>query len=391
MSKHQLPVPAGFPNLLKEIKARIRQAQTRAILSVNAELIRLYWDIGRMIDHRQRQEGWGAAVIPRLARELRNELPEEKGFSERNIGRMIAFYRCYPNPGDFLPQAAAKLPATPKVPQAVANVSSPNDAILWSIPWGHHALLMEKVADLAARRWYMEQTLANGWSRNVLFAMIQSEAHRRQGRAVTNFDRRLPAPQSDLARQALKDPYIFDFLTLAEPFHERELETGLVHHLEKFLLELGQGFAFVGRQHRVEVGDTDFYIDLLFYHLKLRAFIVIDLKTGPFRPEYAGKLNFYCNVVNDKLRHPDDQPTIGLILCQGKDRVLAEYALAGIDKPISVSSYELTRALPPSLQSALPTVEELEAELAEPAPLPTPPAKKRKPVMKKRLTQGRKK
>jgi predicted nuclease of restriction endonuclease-like (RecB) superfamily len=237
----------------------------------------------------------------------------------------------------------------------------------------------------------MEQTLANGWSRNVLLVMIQSQAHRRQGRAVTNFDRRLPAPQSDLARQTLKDPYIFDFLTLAEPFHERELETGLVRHLEKFLLELGQGFAFVGRQYRVEVGDTDFYIDLLFYHLKLRAFIVIDLKTGPFQPEYAGKLNFYCNIVNDKLRHPDDQPTIGLILCQGKDRVLAEYALAGIDKPIGVSSYELTRALPPSLQSALPTVEELEAELAEPAPLPTPRAKRGQPAKKKRSTQGRKK
>jgi predicted nuclease of restriction endonuclease-like (RecB) superfamily len=227
--------------------------------------------------------------------------------------------------------------------------------------------------------------------------MIQSDAHDRQGGAVTNFDQILPAPQSDLTRQTLKDAYIFDFLTLDEPFHERELETSLIHHLEKFLLELGQGFAFVGRQYRIEVGDSDFYIDLLFYHLKLRAFIVVDLKTGPFRPEYAGKLNFYCNVVNDRLRHPTDQSTIGLILCQGKNRTLAEYALSGIDKPIGVSTYELTRALPPSLRSALPTVEEIEAELDEPLPESTvgqkektirhdqrPASKPRGPRMKKR-------
>jgi predicted nuclease of restriction endonuclease-like (RecB) superfamily len=319
--------PAGYPDLLKEIKARVQRAQARAIFSVNAELIRLYWD----------------------------------------IGRMIAFYRSYPNPADFLPQPVAKMSGVPKVPQPVVQRSTPIDSILWAIPWGHHALLMEKVSDVSARRWYMEQTLANGWSRPVLSLMIQSDAHKRQGGAVTNFDQILPAPQSDLAQQTLKDPYVFDFLTLDEPFHERELETSLVHHLEKFLLELGQGFAFVGRQYRIEVDDTDFYIDLLFYHLKLRAFIVVDLKTGPFRPEYAGKLNFYCNVVNDRLRHPTDQPTIGLILCQGKNRTLAEYALSGIDKPIGVSSYELTRALPPSLRSALPTVEEIEAELDEPA------------------------
>jgi predicted nuclease of restriction endonuclease-like (RecB) superfamily len=209
----------------------------------------------------------------------------------------------------------------------------------------------------------MEQTLANGWSRNVLTLMIESHAHARQGKAIGNFDRLLPGPQSDLVQQTLKDPYIFDFLTLDEPFRERELETELVRHLEKFLLELGQGFAFVGRQYRLTVGDEDFYIDLLFYHLRLRAFVAIDLKTGPLKPEYAGKINFYCNVLNDLLRHPDDQPTIGLILCQSKNNVLAEYALSGIDKPIGVSSYELTRALPPALQSALPTVEEIEAEL----------------------------
>jgi len=236
--------------------------------------------------------------------------------------------------------------------------------MFWAIPWAHHVTIMQKVKDLPTRRWYMEQTLANGWSRNVLALQIGAKAHVRRGKTVSNFAATLPAPQSDLAQQTLKDPYIFDFLTLSEPFHERELETHLVRHLEAFLLELGQGFAFVGRQYRLDVGDEDFYVDLLFYHLRLRAFVVIELKKGKFKPEYAGKLNFYCNVVNDRLKRPDDQPTIGLILCQEHGRLLAEYSFAGIDKPIGISTYELTRALPARLKSALPTVEEIEAELS---------------------------
>jgi predicted nuclease of restriction endonuclease-like (RecB) superfamily len=232
------------------------------------------------------------------------------------------------------------------------------------VPWAHHVILIEKVKDLPTRRWYMEQTLVNGWSRNILALQIDAQAHARHGKAVSNFAAMLPAPQSDLVQQTLKDPYMFDFLTLAEPFHERELETALVRHLEKFLLELGRGFAFVGRQYRLDVGNEDFYIDPLFYHLRLRAFIVIDLKKGKFKPEYAGKLNFYCNVVNDRLKHATDAPTIGLILCQTKDHLLAEYSFSGIDKPIGISTYELTRALPKKLQSALPTVEEIEAELS---------------------------
>ncbi len=380
MSKRTLIVSVGFARLVGEIKARVQQAQSRAILAANAELVRLYWDIGRLIDKRQRAEGWGAAVVPKLASELRNEMPEVKGFSERNIGRMIAFYRSYPNPADFLPQAVAKLPSSGKVPQAVAKIASADASILWLIPWGHHAFLMDKVSDLIERRWYMQQTLASGWSRNVLLTMIQSEAHRRQGMAVTNFERLLPAPQSDLARETLKDPYIFDFLTLEEPFHERELETSLLRHLERFLLELGQGFAFVGRQLHLDVGDRDFSIDLLFYHLKLRSFVVIDLKTGEFKPEYAGKMNFYLNVVDDKFRHSLDEPSIGLILCQDRNHIVAEYALRGVNKPIDVSEYELTRALPPSLMSSLPTVEQIEAELTESvtAKAGLPKAKKRK-------------
>lgn len=389
-------VQTGFTALLADIKGRIQSAQTRAVSAVNSELVRLYWDIGKLIDERQQREGWGAAVIPRLAAELRNELPSLKGFSERNIKRMLAFYREYPDLCRLMPQPVAQLPAPVKAPQAAAQlrpstkvpqaVAQLPDSLIWAIPWAHHVILMDKVADHAIRRWYMEQTLANGWSRNVLAIQIDARAHARHGKAVSNFGAMLPQPQSDLAQQAIKDPYIFDFLTLAEPFHERELETQLVRHLEKFLLELGQGFAFVGRQYRLDVGEEDFYIDLLFYHLRLRAFIVIDLKKGKFKPEYAGKLNFYCNVVNDRLKHPADQPTIGLILCQEHDRMLAEYSFTGIDKPIGISTYELTRALPKNLSSVLPTVEEIEAELDQTMKRITQPPRK-KPGPKKRDTQ----
>ncbi len=360
-----------FTALLADVKGRIRAAQTRAVMAANSELVRLYWDIGQIIDARQRREGWGAAVIPRLAKALKNDLPDVKGFSERNIKRMLAFYREYSTPARI--PAPAKLPAAARVPLPVAQthvsaigppaVAQSPDSPFWLVPWAHHVILMEKVKDLATRRWYVEQLLANGWSRNVLALQIDARAHTRHGKAVSNFAARLPAPESELAQQTLKDPYIFDFLTLAEPFHERELETQLVRYVEAFLIELGQGFAFVGRQYRLGVGDDDFYIDLLFYHLSLRAFVVIDLKKGRFKPEYAGKLNFYCNVVNDRLRHADDRPTIGLILCQEHDRLLAEYSFTGIDKPIGISTYKLTRSLPRELRSALPTVEEIESEL----------------------------
>jgi predicted nuclease of restriction endonuclease-like (RecB) superfamily len=249
----------------------------------------------------------------------------------------------------ILPQPAAKMP----------------DSLLWSIPWYHQIVLMEKVKDRNARLWYMVQTLTHGWSRNVLLAMIESNAFARQGKATNNFKRLLPSPQSDLVQQTLKDPYIFDFLTLQEPFHERELETNLLRQLEQFLLELGQGFAFVGRQHYLKVGNREFFIDLLFYHLRLRCFVVIELKKGEFKPEYAGKMNFYLSVVDDQLRHTADAPSIGLILCQERNQIIAEYTLRGVEKPIGVSEYELTRALPPNLKSALPTVEEIEAELAD--------------------------
>ena len=282
-----------------------------------------------------------------LAKDIRNDLPEVKGFSERNIDRMLAFYREY---------SMLSISPTP--------VEGKIKEFLLLLPWAHNmALLREK--NLEARLWYMVQTLDQGWSHDRLVEQIKFNANASHGKAVTNFAAHLPAPQSALAQETIKNPYLFDFMTLETPFRERELETGLVAHMEKFLLELGAGFAFVGRQHHMEVSDQDFYIDLLFYHLKLRCYVVIELKKGKFKPEYAGKVNFYCSVVDDKLRHEQDNPTIGLILCQTNDRVIAEYTLRDMNKPIGVSEYELTRALPENLKSSLPTVEEIEKRLEE--------------------------
>jgi predicted nuclease of restriction endonuclease-like (RecB) superfamily len=351
---------ADYARLLAEVRQRIQVAQTRAVLAVNAEMLRLYWQVGQLLHIRQAEEGWGAAVIPRLARDILNELPEVHGFSERNLKRMLAFYRAYTLEPGFVPQPVAQLAGSARDP-------------MLGLPWGHHVMVLEKLKVPEQRRWYVEQSVAQGWSRSTLQTQITQSAHTRQGALVNNFADRLPAPQSELVRQALKDPYVFDFLTLEAHFHERELETALVAHLEKFLLALGQGFAFVGRQHPLAVGEHEFFLDLLFYHLKLRAFVVIELKRGDFKPEYAGKLNFYCNVVDDTLRHPQDAPTIGLLLCQTRDSVLAEYALRGIDKPIGIAGYELTRALPTTLQSVLPSIEALEAELAPLPPAPPEP------------------
>jgi len=352
-----------YGSLLGDIKGRIQQAQCRATQAANAELVLLYWDIGKLILQRQQQEGWGSSVIPRLSTDLHNALPELKGFSERNIGYMIRFAREYGSP-EFLQQPVAKL-AEPPLSDSAPSGSIPVvvSKLLASLPWGHNILLMEKIKAAEERLWYARQAIEQGWSRDALASAIKTHAHARQGVAVNNFNLRLPSPQSELAREMLKDPYLFDFLTLEEPFHERELETGLIRHLEKFLLQLGQGFAFVGRQYPLTVSDKDFYLDLLFYHLRLRCFVVVELKRGDFKPEYAGKMNFYCSVVDDQLKHTTDQPTIGLILCQTKDRILAEYALRDIHKPIGVSDYELTRALPDDMQSALPTIAEIEAEL----------------------------
>jgi len=256
-----------------------------------------------------------------------------------------------------------------KIPQTTISTAETKGPLpVVQLPWAHNVILIEKIKDLSTRLWYARQALEHGWSRDVLSFQIESQAHERHGKAVTNFKHTLPPPQSDLAAQILKDPYLFDFLTLEKPFHERELETGLLRHLQEFLVALGTGFAFVGRQVHLEVDGDDFYLDLIFYHLRLRCFVVIDLKVGRFKAEYAGKMNFYLNVVDDRMRHATDQPAIGLILCEDKNKVVAEYALRGMDKAIGVSAYELTRALPKKLRSALPSIEQLERELSRQRP-----------------------
>ncbi len=331
-------ITEDYAEFLRELKERIRNAQVRAALNVNRELVLLYWQIGREILARQGAAGWGTKVIERLSHDLRLAFPEMKGFSPRNLVYMQAFARAYPDE-QFTQQVAAQ------------------------IPWFHNCVLLDKVTDPAMREWYIRETIQNGWSRNVLVHQIESRLFERQGKAVTNFAQTLPSPQSELAQQILKDPYNFDFLSLDKEAHERDLERGLVDHVRQFLLELGAGFAFVGSQYHLEVGGQDFYIDLLFYHLHLRCFVVIDLKMTAFQPEDAGKMNFYLSAADDLLRHPADQPTIGVILCKTQNKVVAEYALRDMSKPIGVSVYQLTEALPENLQGQLPTVEALEAEL----------------------------
>lgn len=348
-----------YSALLTDIKSRIQKAQVKATFSVNAEMIILYWDIGKMIAQRQKKQGWAAAVIPKLSKDLKNDLPDLSGFSERNLGYMIRFAKEYQN----LNRESEKIGVS-NLQQPVANLD--NMDLICSIPWGHHALLMEKVKDQTVRFWYMHKTVEQGWSRDTLRSMIKNESFKRQGLSNHNFERTLPAPFSDLVQQTLKDPYIFDFLTLTESFNERELELELIKHIEKFLIELGAGFAFVGRQFPLMVSDKEYSIDLLFYHLRLRCFVVIDLKKGDFKPEYGGKMNFYCSAVDDLIRHESDQETIGLILCQNKDTIIAEYALRSLQKPIGISEYELTRILPDNLKSSLPSIEDIENELTKP-------------------------
>ena len=367
----------SYPRLLADIKQRIRAAQVRTAMAGNASMLLLYWEIGGVLAARQNAEGWGAAVLPRLAIDLHNDLPEVHGFSERNLKRMVQFFREYPSLFAIGTRPVAQLAVRPskgrKGPPAVAQLpSAPAESTLLraitQIPWAHNVILIQMVKDLDTRLWYARKAFEHGWSRDVLSLQIQGRVHERQGKAITNFQRTLPPPQSDLAAQLLKDPYLFDFLTLERPFHERELETGLLRHLQDFLVELGTGFAYVGRQVHLDVGDDDFYVDLLFYHLRLRCFVVIDLKVGRFKAEYAGKMNFYLNVVDDRLKHATDKPSIGLILCEDKNKIVAEYALRGMDKAIGVSAYQLTRALPKRLQSLLPSVAQLEKELSQTKP-----------------------
>ncbi|KVW75836.1 PDDEXK nuclease domain-containing protein [Burkholderia ubonensis] len=327
-----------YRSWLTDLKQRVEHARQRAAASANRELVTLYWQIGRDILERQQQRGWGAKVIDQLARDLKDAFPDMRGFSPRNLKYMRALAQAWPAP-EFVQQPAAQL------------------------PWFHLCTLLDKVKDPADRDWYAGKSLEHGWSRNVLAMQIDTQAHTRAGSAVTNFDARLPPPQSDLAREALKDPYVFDFLGLTENAQERDIEQALTRHITRFLLELGAGFAFVGRQYRLEVGGDEFFIDLLFYHLKLRCYVVVELKATPFRPDYAGQLNFYLSAVDAQLRAPEDQPTIGLLLCRERNRLVAEYALRGMANPMGVAEYQLLRQIPKSLESGLPSIDRIEAEL----------------------------
>ncbi len=329
---------AGYDTFIKDLKARIQQAQLRAGLAVNQELVLLYWGIGTDILARQRQQGWGAKIVDRLSKDLQQSFPEMKGFSPRNLKYMRAFAEAYPDK-EFVQQVVAQ------------------------IPWGHNVRILDNVRDTQERIWYAQQTIANGWSRTILELQIESNLYKRQGKAITNFSDTLPSAQSDLAKQLLKDPYNFDFLTLDVVAHERDIERGLIDHIRLFLLELGVGFAFVGSQYHLAVGGEDFYIDLLFYHLQLRCYVVVELKAKEFQPEFAGKMNFYLSAVNDLLRHADDKPSIGIILCKTKNGILAEYALRDINKPIGISGYKITESLPENFKGSLPTIEELEQQL----------------------------
>lgn len=344
-------LPAGYGDVLEGLKKRIRTARVSAVMASSRELIGLYWDIGRAIVEKQTRDGWGKSIVKRLAQDLQATFPSEGGFSPDNVWRMRAFYLEYSAEIEKLAQAVPVLERQGPPPPIAG------------IPWGHNVLLLQRLRDYSERLWYAQKTLELGWSRAALLHQIESGLFGRQGKAVTNFKATLPPLQSDLAEQAVKDPYTFDFLTLGDDVREKELERGLVDHVRKFLLELGAGFAFVGQQVHLDVGGDDFYLDLLFYNLKLRCFVVVELKNGPFKPEYAGKMSFYLSAVDDRMRHTDDQSSVGIILCRSKNKLVAEYALRDVRKPIGVSAFRLTKALPAELKGTLPSVGELEDEL----------------------------
>lgn len=335
-------LPSDYAAVLSEVKERIRLTRLTTVLAANAAMTLAYWEIGRVILKRQSEEGWGAKVIDRLSADLREAFPEMGGLSPRNLKYMRAFAAAWPD-------------------RAIVQ------RVIAQIPWRQNIALLEHLDDPQRRLWYAEQTIANGWSEPILTLQIQNALHSRQGKAIHNFDTALPPADSDMAAQVFKDPYLFDFLGTADTRLERDVEQALVDHIQKFLLEMGKGFAFVGRQVHLEVEDQDYYLDLLFYHYVLRRFVVIELKAVPFEAEFIGKLNLYLSAVDDLLRQPDDKPTIGLLLCRSKKKLIVEYAVRGFQKPIGVAEWQtrLVKALPKELKGNLPTVEEIEKELAD--------------------------
>jgi predicted nuclease of restriction endonuclease-like (RecB) superfamily len=338
----KLNLPDNYASVLEELKRKIQTERLRITLSANAAMVLLYWDIGKGILTQQDQQGWGARIIDRLSADLKDAFPEMSGFSPRNLKYMRKFAESWPDRAI--------------VQRTVAQ-----------IPWRSNLALLDKLQDAPSRLWYAEETIENGWSRDILVMQIESSLHLRQGKAINNFELALPPTDSDMASQVFKDPYLFDFLGTADPSREREVEQALIDHVQRFLLEMGAGFAFVGRQVLLEVGDRDFRLDLLFYHLKLRCYVVVELKAVPFDPAFTGTLNLYLSAVDDLLGHEDDKPTIGLLLCKSKDRMVVEYALDGYNRPMGVAEWEtsLTQSLPEEFKSSLPTIEQIEAELGD--------------------------
>lgn len=335
-----------YKNWLISLKTRFQEAQLKAATKVNSTLLTFYWDLGEDIVNKQKSTTWGSNFITQLSRDLTSEFPDIKGFSERNIKFIRQWYVLYN------PELKGKQAVSQNTKQLVSQ-----------IPWGQNIVIMQKSKSLDEALYYVKNTIEYGWSRSVLTHQIESKLWERKGKAITNFDVHLPKLQSDLANQILKDPYDFEFLTLTSDFKEKELEKGLLKHITNFLLELGAGFAFVGKQVPLTVGNREFFLDLLFYHLKLRCYVVVELKAVDFEPEFAGKLNFYLNAVDGELKQEHDAPTIGILLCKGKDKMVVEYALKSIDSPMGVSEYQITESLPKELESVLPTVEQIEAEI----------------------------
>lgn len=329
-----------YQALIQKLKERVSSSQLRAALAVNKELILLYHHIGSQILASQKKHGWGSKIIDQISKDLRSEFTGIKGFSPQNLKYMRRFAEEY-------------------------EINEIGQQTVDQLPWGHVVKLIYSVKNKQERDFYIQKTLQHNWTRNTLSMQIESELYKRNGKAVTNFPANLPDDQSKKAQNLLKNPYLFDFLSLGENALEKEVETALIAHMEKFLLELGEGFAFVGRQYHLQIEEQDYYLDLLFYHLKLRCFVVIELKTGKFIPEYSGKMNFYLSAVDDILREPEDNPSIGLILCRSEIGVIAEYALRDLTKPIGLAEYKLTENLPEKLRLKLPTIEELETELTK--------------------------
>ena len=339
MSK-QLP-NIEYSNWIKNLKIKIREAQNKVAFSINSQLLELYWELGRELAMRQKNTDWGSNYIETTAKELRSSFPQIKGFSRRNLYAMRQWFLFYSQESEFMPHGVAQ------------------------IPWGHNRLIISKIKDLKEANFYVEEVIKSGWDRDTLEVQIGNKLYQKVGKAITNFDRTLPRKQSKLAKQRLKDPYNFDFLGLEDDALERAVEDELVKHITKFLLELGKGFAFMGRQYKVEISETDYFIDMLFYHVELRCYVVIELKAGKFKPEHAGKLNFYLSAVDTQIKNEADNPTIGILLCKKKDKIEAEYALRDINKPMGISEYKLTELIPEKIKSKLPSIEELETKLSK--------------------------